>query len=147
MRLSSLLQRVATPQQQVTQLAREMALFSKLSAGAGVAAPRPAIEPGTSTFAATARRDYAETVTMYGAPKLLPSFLVKTPPPAVQHVVDSFEQLHAGKAEVALNAIDGHRTYQVQISEKNQQAQVLLVDARGHELARGVARGNAVRWR
>jgi hypothetical protein len=123
-----------------------MALFSKLSAGAGSAPAREQLEPGSSSFAAAARHDYAQLLELYGAPKLTPSFLVKTPPPAVQAAVDTFVAQHGGVAEVALNAIDGHRTYQVQVSDKVS-AQVLLVDARGHELARGVARGASVRWR
>jgi|APLak6261678615_1056124.scaffolds.fasta_scaffold01310_3 hypothetical protein len=146
MRLSSLPQRAFTPQdrERATSLAKEMALFARLQGG--TTPTRAKLEPGTPAFVATAKREYAELIALHGAPKLPASFLVKDPPPAVRRVVDAFSALHQGPAEVALNAIDGHRTYQVQVAARGQ-AQVLLLDARGTELARGVARGGAVSWR
>ncbi len=152
MRLSPLTQRVQTPQralsgperEQVTRLAKEMALFARLQGG--VAPTKAPLVAGSAAFVTAARRDYADLISMHGAPKLPACFLVKSPPPAVQRVTEAFAAQHGGPAEVALNSIDGERTYQVQVSQRSQ-AQVLLVDARGHELARGVARGGLVSWR
>ncbi|MFZ5444243.1 MAG: hypothetical protein ACOZQL_29875 [Myxococcota bacterium] len=123
-----------------------MALFAKLQGGATAAPARPRTLVGTPEFTQAARRDYAELVSTCGGPRLPAAFQVKTPPPAVQAAVDAFERQHRGTAEVALNTIDGQRTYQVQIAHKGQ-AQVLLVDARGVELARGAVRGTTVAWR
>jgi hypothetical protein len=124
-----------------------MALFTRLQGGATTA--RPALSPDSPAFAQAARKDYADLLALHQGPRLSPAFVVRkldTLPVAVGAAFDSFRQLHAGHAEVALSTIDGHRTWQAQVVQKGG-AQVLLLDARGAELARGVVRGAAVSWR
>ena len=155
MRLSPLAQRTGTSQRTLSpadaakaaRLSREMALFTRLQGGA--APQQPGLSPGTPAFAQAARKDYADLLELHQAPRLSPSFVVRkldTLPVPVAAAFDSFRQLHEGHAEVALSTIDGHRTWQAQVVQKGG-AQVLLIDARGSELARGVVRGAAVSWR
>lgn len=154
MRLSPLPQRTGSTQralspadhEKATRLSREMALFTRLQGGATPTARR---SPGTPEFARAAKQDYAELLALHQAPRLPASFVVQqlgTLPAPVGTAFDTFRQQHAGRAEVALSVIDGHRTWQAQVVQKDG-AQVLLLDARGHELGRGVARGAAVSWR
>ena len=75
---------------------------------------------------------------------------LSTLPPSVKAALDTFKQLHSGRAEVALSAIDGHRTWQAQVLQQGG-AQVLLLDGQGRELGRGLVRvekaSAAVTWR
>lgn len=148
MRFLSLPQRALSPAdfERATRFSREMALLGKLQRGAGAPSAAPRRLVGTPEFTQAAKADYAELLATHGKPTLPSSFLVKVPPPGVQTAVDAFERQHRGSAQIALNAIDGQRTYQVQLAQKDA-AQVLLVDARGVELARGTARGATVCWR
>ena len=154
MRLSPLAQRTGSPQrlspadhEKATRLSREMALFTRLQGGATPA--RPALNPGTSAFAQAARKDYSDLLALHQAPRLPSAFVVRqldTLPAPVGAAFDSFRAQHVGQAEVALSTIDGHRTWQAQVVQKGG-AQVLLLDGKGSELARGVVRGAAVSWR
>lgn len=157
MRLTSVPQRSVSPQRSLSpadqakaeRLSREMALFARLTGGTSVAPVKSALTPGTPAFSIAARKDYADLLELYGAPKLSPSFVVKNPETLPQPVGDAFEAFkrqHAGRAEIALSSIDGHRTWQAQVVSGSN-AQVLLVDAKGHELGRGVVQGAAVKWR
>jgi hypothetical protein len=163
MRLSTLPQRTATPQRGLTQadhekatrLSREMALFTRLQGGgpervrSGELAPRGVMAPGSADFARAAKKDYGELVALHGAPRLPAAFVVQnlgTLPAPVGAAFDTFRKLHAGRAELALSAIDRHRTWQAQVVQGSG-AQVLLLDVKGQELARGVVRGAAVSWR
>jgi hypothetical protein len=157
MRVTPPLQRTTTSQAlspadhaKATRLSREMALFTRLQGGSAPApAAPPKIAPGTPDFAIAAKKDYADVIAMYGAPRLLSSFVVKkleTLPAPVKAAFDSFRLLHGGAAEIALSTIDGHRTWQAQVTQIGG-AEVLLIDAKGFELARGVVRGAAVSWR
>lgn len=154
MRLSTLPQRTATPQRGLTQadhekatrLSREMALFTRLQGGAS---ERVRMAPGSADFARAAKKDYGELVALHGAPRLPAAFVVQnlgTLPAPVGAAFDTFRQLHAGRAELALSAIDGHRTWQAQVVQGSG-AQVLLLDVKGQALARGVVRGAAISWR
>lgn len=149
MRLSPLTQRTGlTPadHEKATRLSREMALFTRLQGGA---TPAPGIAPGTIAFTRAAKQDYADLLALYGAPKLPGSFIVQklsTLPAPVAASFDAFKQQHAGRAEIAPSAISGHRTWQAQVVTPGS-AQVLLLDAKGHELASGVARAGAIVWR
>jgi hypothetical protein len=156
MRLTPLPQRAATQQRglspadhaKATRLSREMALYTKLQGGS--ATSKPKLAPGTPEFARAAKQDYAELVALHGAPKLPASFVVKkltTLPEPVGAAFDHFRLLHSGQAQIALSTIDGHRTWQAQVTQIGGSAQVLLIDAKGVELARGVVRGAAVSWR
>ena len=132
------------------RLAREMALFSKLQGGASAPPSSPRRSPGTPEFTRAAKQDYADLLAVYGAAKLPASFVVKkltTLPEPVSAAYDSFRLLHAGDAQIALSTIDGHRTWQAHVTQIGGAAQVLLIDAKGMELARGVVRGAAVSWR
>lgn len=155
MRLSPLLQRSGSSQRalspadhaKATRLSREMALFTRLQGGATRATR---LSPGTSAFTSAAKQDYADLLSLHQAPRLPASFVVHqigTLPVPVAAAFDSFSQLHAGRAEIAPSVIDGHRTWQAQVVQSGGGAQVLLLDAKGHELTRGVVRGAAVSWR
>jgi hypothetical protein len=155
MRLSALPQRTASSQralspadhEKATRLSREMALFTRLQGGAP---ERVRIAPGSAAFVSAAKKDYGELVALHGAPRLPAAFVVQkvsSLPAPVAAAFDTFRQLHAGRAEVAVSAIDGHRTWQAQVVQGGSGAQVLLLDVKGHELARGVVRGAAVSWR
>lgn len=123
-----------------------MALFTRLQGGATAA---PKLAPGTPAFNAAARKDYADLLDLYQAPRLSASFVVQkleTLPGPVGAAFDTFRKQHAGRAEIALSTIDGHLTWQAQVVQPGG-AQVLLVDVKGSELARGVVRGAAVTWR
>jgi hypothetical protein len=151
MRLTPLPQRALTPADhaKATRLAKEMELFSKLQGGSPASAASK-VAPGTPEFTRAAKKDYADLVAMYGAPKLPTSFVVKqlgTLPSPVGAAFDNFRLLHSGQAQIALCTIDGHRTWQAQVTQIGGSAQVLLIDAKGVELARGVVRGAAVSWR
>lgn len=149
LRLSPVTQRTAlTPSEheKATRLSREMALFTRLQGGSS---PRPGLAPGTPAFERAAKRDYADLLALHQAPKLPSSFVVQqlgTLPPGVKAAIDTFKQLHSGRAEVAVSAIDGHRTWQAQVLQQGG-AQVLLLDGKGRELGRGLVRGAAVTWR
>lgn len=154
MRLSTLPHRTASSQralspadhEKATRLSREMALFTRLQGGA---TPGPKLVPGTPAFTRAAKRDYGELLALHGAPRLPAAFVVQklsTLPASVVAAFDTFRQVHAGRAEVALSTIDGHRTWQAQVVQGSG-AQVLLLDGKGAELARGVVRGAAVSWR
>jgi hypothetical protein len=135
-----------------TRLSREMALFSKLQSGLqGGNAPTAAkLAPGTPEFTTAAKKDYADLLEMHGAPKLPTSFVVKqltSLPEPVKAAYDSFRLLHSGHAQIALSTIDGHRTWQAQVTQIGGAAQVLLIGEKGAELARGVVRGAAISWR
>lgn len=150
MRLTPLLQRALSPADhaKATRLSREMALFSKLQGG--TAKPASKLAPGTPEFTHAAKQDYADLVAFQGAAKLPTSFVVKkltTLPAPVGAAFDHFRLLHSGQAQIALCTIDGHRTWQAQVTQIGGSAQVLLIDAKGVELARGVVRGAAVSWR
>lgn len=158
MRLTPLPQRALSPADhaKATKLSREMALFSKLRGGSpklrgGSPAPAtPKLAPGTPEFSRAAKKDYADLLALYGAPKLPASFVVKkltTLPAPVSAAYDSFRLMHSGQAQIALSTIDGHRTWQAQVTQIGGSAQVLLIDAKGVELARGAVRGAAVSWR
>lgn len=157
MRLTSLPQRSVSPQGALTpaehakaaRLSREMALYARVSGGTPTPPSRPLRSPGTAEFALAARRDYADLLDLYQAPRLSPSFVVQkwdSLPAPVGAAFDRFRAQHAGKAEIALSTIDGHRSWQAQVSQQGG-AQVLLLDAKGTELGRGVARGASVAWR
>ncbi|MDP3154642.1 MAG: hypothetical protein Q8N23_18330 [Archangium sp.] len=155
MRLSPLLQRTSSPSQRAlspsdhekaTRLSREMALFTRLQGGA---APASKLAPGTAAFNSAARKDYADLLDLHQAPRLPAAFVVQkleTLPAPVGAAFDAFRNLHAGRAEIALSTIDGHRTWQAQVVQHGG-AQVVLLDVKGSELARGVVRGAAVAWR
>lgn len=150
MRISPNTQRALTPadHQKATRLSKEMALFARLQGGA-TARPE-ALKPGTPAFSSAAKNDYADLVAMYGAPRLLASFVVEklgTLPAPVKAAFDSFRLAHPGSAQIALSTIDGHRTWQAQVTQIGGAAEVLLIDAKGSELARGVVHGAAVSWR
>ncbi|MDP1828797.1 MAG: hypothetical protein Q8L48_36390 [Archangium sp.] len=155
MRLSTLPQRTATSpralsqadHEKATRLSREMALFTRLQGGAPAG---PKLAPGTPAFSRAAKKDYGDLLALHGAPRLPAAFVVQqlsTLPAPVAVAFDTFRQLHAGRAEVALSTIDGHRTWQAQVVQGGNGAQVLLLDVKGEELARGVVRGAAVSWR
>ena len=157
MRLTSVPQRSVSPQRAISpadqakaeRLSREMALYARLAGGTSVAPSKSALTPGTPAFSQAARKDYADLLELYGAPKLSPSFVVKNPETLPQPVLDAFETFkrqHAGRAEIALSSIDGHRTWQAQVVSGSS-AQVLLIDAKGQDLGRGVVQGAAVKWR
>lgn len=157
MRLTSLPQRSASPQRSLTpaelakatRLSREMALFARVTGGTTAAPSKPSLTPGTAAFAQAARKDYADLLELYQAPRLSPSFVVKkwdALPGPVQQAFERFRGQHVGKPELAVSSIDGHRTYQAQVVQGSS-AQVLLLDAKGSELARGAVRGAAVAWR
>ena len=123
-----------------------MALFTRLQGGAG---PTSKLSPGTPAFTSAARKDYADLLDLHQAPRLPAAFVVQkleTLPAPVSAAFDTFRKLHAGRPEIALSTIDGHRTWQAQVVQ-NGGAQVLLLDVKGNELARGVVRGAAVAWR
>ena len=123
-----------------------MALFTRVLGGAS---PGPRLAPGTPEFAREARKDYADLVSLHQAPRLPLSFVVQqlaSLPAPVSAAFDHFRMLHAGRAELALSVIDGHRTWQAQVVEGSR-AHVLLIDGKGSELARGVVRGAAISWR
>ena len=123
-----------------------MALFTRLQGGA---APASKLSPGTPAFTLAARKDYADLLDLHQVPRLPSAFVVQnleTLPAPVAAAFDTFRKLHAGRAEIALSTIDGHRTWQAQVVQ-NGGAQVLLLDVKGNELARGVVRGSAVAWR
>jgi hypothetical protein len=123
-----------------------MALITRLQGGASRG---PRLAPGTAAFVRAARKDYTELVALHRAPRLPASFVVQklgTLPAPVASAFETFRRLHLGRAELAVSAIDGHRTWQAQVVQVGG-AQVLLLDGRGHELARGVVRGAAVTWR
>lgn len=152
MRLSAPPQRALTPSEneKVTRLSREMALFTRLQGGA-TPAPKtaPKMAPGTAAFSRAAKQDYADLLELHQAPKLPASFMVEslgTLPKPVGAAFATFRALHAGRAELASSSIDGHRTFQAQVVQQGG-AQVLLLDGKGDELARGVVRGAAVSWR
>ena len=149
MRLSPLTQRTGLSQadyEKATRLSREMALFTRLQGGA---TPRPGLSPGTHAFTRAAKRDYAELLVLHGRPRLPVSFVVQklaTLPEPVAASFHAFTAQHAGQAEIAVSAIDGHRTWQAQVVGSSS-AQVLLLDVKGRELASGVARADKVCWR
>lgn len=154
MRLSTVPHRTASSQralspadhENATRLSKEMALFTRLQGGAPVG---PKLAPGSPAFSRAAKQDYGDLVALHGAPRLPAAFVVQklsTLPAPVLAALDTFRQVHAGRAEVAVSAIDGHRTWQAQVVQGTG-AQVLLLDVRGHELARGVVRGASVSWR
>lgn len=155
MRLTPLPQRAVSrglspaDHQKATRLSREMALFSKLQGGSARTASK--LAPGTPEFTTAAKKDYADLLAMYGAPKLSTSFVVKqltSLPEPVKAAYDSFRLQHSdGHAQIALSTIDGHRTWQAQVTQIGGAAQVLLIGEKGAELARGVVRGAAVSWR
>lgn len=123
-----------------------MALFTRVLGGAS---PALRLAPGTPEFARAARTDYAELVSLHQAPQLPGSFVVQklaSLPAPVSAAFDTFRTLHAGRAELALSVIDGHRTWQAQVVEGSG-AHVLLIDGKGAELARGVVRGASISWR
>lgn len=122
-------------------MAREAALYRRLQPE--LESVREPLDPSSPAFRETAKREYAAQVaTTQSLPE---SFRVSTPPAQVREQVEAFRALHPGRVEVGLNAIDGHRTYQVQI-DQGAKSQVLLVDAAGNELGRGVARDGHVSW-
>ena len=145
MRLSPLSQRTGlspADHQKATGLSREMALFTRLQGGA---APSPRVTPD---FARTARQDYADQLALYGRAQLPASFVVQklsTLPAPVAAAFHDFQQRHPGRAEIAPSPIAGQVTWQAQVVQVGG-AQVLLLDQKGHELARGVVRGAAVSW-
>ncbi len=149
MRLSPLTQRTGLSQadhEKATRLSREMALFTRLQGGATAA---PGRSPGTLSFTRAAKQDYADLLALHGKPRLPVSFVVQklaTLPEPVAAAFHTFSLKHAGRAEIALSAIDGHRTWQAQIVSSTS-AQVLLLDVKGQELASGVARASTVHWR
>ena len=123
-----------------------MALFIRVLGGAR---RTERIAPGTAEFARAARKDYADLLSLHQAPRLPVSFVVQNLgmlPASVLASFDTFRLLHAGRAELALSVIDGHRTWQAQVVQGSG-AHVLLLDVKGSELARGVVRGAAVSWR
>ncbi len=123
-----------------------MALFTRLQGGA---APASKLAPGTPAFNTAARKDYADLLDLHRGPRLTAAFVVQkldTLPAPVGAAFDTFRHQHAGRAEIGLSTIDGHRTWQAQVVQ-NGGAQVMLLDVRGSELARGVVRGAAVTWR
>lgn len=157
MRLTSLPQRSASPQRaltpaeqaKATRLSREMALYARVLGGTSPAPPKPALTPGTPAFARAARKDYADLLELYQAPRLSPAFVVQkwdSLAVPVQQAFERFRGQHVGRAEIALASLDGHRTYQAQVVQGGG-AHVLLLDAKGAELARGAVRGAAVAWR
>jgi len=150
MRLSSAPQRANNPQRglspadhaKATRLAREMALLSRLQGGVSTP-PR-----GSTGTAAAAKQDYAELLALHGKAKLPTAFVVQqwsTLPAPVSAAFQAFKQRHLGRAEIAPCAIDRQLTWQAQVVQVGG-AQVLLLDGKGHELARGVVRGAAVSW-
>lgn len=149
MRLSPLTQRTGLSQadhEKATRLSREMALFTRLQGGA---TPLPGLSPGTLAFARAAKQDYADLLALHGRPRLPACFVVQklaTLPEPVAASFHAFTALHAGRASIALSAIDGHRTWQAQVVSSSS-AQVLLLDTKGRELASGVARADKVCWR
>ena len=156
MRLTPLPQRAATQRglspadhAKATRLSREMALFSKLQGGSAPTTPKRS--PGTAEFTKAAKQDYADLLALHGAPKLPTSFVVKSLtalPEPVKAAYDSFRLQHSdGHAQIALSTIDGHRTWQAQVTQIGGAAHVLLIGEKGAELARGVVRGAAVSWR
>ncbi len=143
-------QRALTPadHEKATRLSKEMALFARLQGGATAGAE--GLKPGTPAFTRAAKKYYAELVALHGAPRLPTSFVVQklaTLPAPVSAAFDSFRLAHPGSAQIALSTIDGHRTWQAQVTQIGGAAQVLLIDLKGSELARGVVRGAAVSWR
>lgn len=145
MRLSPLSQRTGltlADHQKATRLSKEMSLFTRLQGGA-TPAPR-----GTPDFSRAARQDYADQLALHGRAQLPVAFVVhklSTLPAPVAAAFDDFKQRHLGRAEIAPSAIAGQVTFQAQVVQVGG-AQVLLLDGKGHELARGVVRGAAVTW-
>jgi hypothetical protein len=135
-----------TPAQhaQVTRTAKELDLFVKLQSSAPV--ERTArIEPSSKAFVAAAKYDYQSLVSHYGEAKLPAAFRVSVVPPEVVNVVKAFAAQHRGSPEVALNTIDGQRSFQVQVPVA-ERTHVLLLGARGQELARGEVKGAKLSW-
>jgi hypothetical protein len=132
----------AAQHQHVSRTAKELSLFNRLS---GVAPTRPRLKPGAPEFTAAARRDYELLLRHFGKALLPASFHVRVLGAQVAGAVAAFAAQHRAPAEVALNTIDGHRTYQVQVGD-GARTQVLLLGPRAEELARGVVRGAVVRW-
>ena len=127
----------------MTREAKELDLFARLQGGAQVQRERVAY--GTSAFVAAARRDYEAVLAHFSAARLPAAFRVKTMTAEVAASVRAFSTLHRAPAEVALNTIDGQKTFQVQVA-RDDKTHVLLLGPRGQELARGEVRGARVSW-
>ncbi|MFO0598209.1 MAG: hypothetical protein U0228_23095 [Myxococcaceae bacterium] len=129
--------------ERVQRTARELSLFIKLDGGAPVSRPR--LSPGTPAFTSAARRDYEQLVSHHGGAELPSAFRVRLTPTTVSTAVRTFATQHRGSPEVALNTIDGHRTYQVQVKTADR-THVLLLGPAGQSLGTGVVRGARVSW-
>jgi hypothetical protein len=136
--------RTVNAQSFVAQTAKELALFNRLQGG--TEPKRERIRPGTPQFVTAARYDYEQLVGHFGKAQLPAFFKVKTPPLELSAAIRAFCAPHGAKAEVALNTIDGSKSYQVQVAAKDR-THVLLLGPRGQELARGEVRGAKVSWR
>lgn len=128
----------------VTQTAKELTLFNRLQPG--TEPRRERIQPGTAQFTGAARYDYEQLVRHYGKAQLPAVFKLKAVPAELSSAVKAFASQHGGKAEVALNTIDGGKSFQVQVATKDR-THVLLLGPRGQELARGEVRGAKLSWR
>lgn len=137
--------RITNAQTYVAQTAKELTLFNRLQAG--TEPTRERIRPGTAQFATAARYDYEQLVRHFGKAQLPAFFKVKTAPAELSSAIRAFCELHGGaKADVALNTIDGNKSFQVQVAAKDR-THVLLLGPRAQELARGEVRGAKVSWR
>lgn len=132
-------------QSYVTQTAKELTLFNRLQPGAET--KRERIVPGTAQFTSAARYDYEQLVRHFGKAQLPAVFKLKTVPAELSSAVKAFVSQLGGKtSEVALNTIDGNKSFQVQVAVKDR-THVLLLGPRGQELARGEVRGAKLSWR
>lgn len=136
--------RISNLQSYVTQTAKELTLFNRLQPG--TAPSRERIHPGTAQFTSAARYDYEQLVRHYGKAQLPAAFRVKALPAELAASVKAFAALHRATPQLALNTIDGSKSYQVQVAVKDR-THVLLLGPRGAELARGEVRGAKVSWR
>lgn len=137
--------RITNTQTYVAQTAKELSLFNRLQPGAE--SSRERIRPGSAQFATAARYDYEQLVRHYGKAQLPAAFRLKVMPAEVSAVAKAFAAQHGGrKSELAVNTIDGSKSFQLQVVAKDR-THVLLLGPRGQELARGEVRGAKVSWR
>lgn len=133
-------------QRYVTQTAKELTLFNRLQPG--TEPRRERFVPGTAQFTSAARYDYEQLVRHFGKAQLPSVFKLKAVPAELSSAVKAFAAQLGSKssAEIALNTIDGHKSFQVQVAAKDR-THVLLLGPRAQELARGEVRGEKVSWR
>jgi hypothetical protein len=136
--------RPVNAQSYVSRTAKELNLFNRLQPG--TEPTRERLRVGTPQFTSAARYDYEQLVRHFGKAQLPAFFRVKVVPTELAAPVKAFAAQHVGKAEVALNTIDGQKSFQVQVAT-SERTHVLLLGPRGQELARGEVRGAKVSWR